>query len=69
MEEEKMKGTNYRVFWIAGENDGVTLGEFGTESEAIAFAREQTEAHKDEFDPCCGGIGIVSADGEVVIDW
>lgn len=59
----------YTVYWVAGDRDGETLGEFETEAEAIKFAREFEKEHKDEFDPSCGGVGIADPDGGEVVDW
>lgn len=59
----------YTVYWVAGERDGETLGEFETENEAIKFARAFYDEHEDEFDPCCGGAGIADPEGNVVTDW
>lgn len=58
----------YTVFWVAGKRDGETLATFEEERDAIRFARQFQEEHEDEFDPCCGGVGIVDADGNP-IEW
>ena len=65
--KKKRRGP-YTVFWIAGVRDGETLGEFETEKDAVDFARRFFSKHKTEFDPCCGGVGIVDADG-TPIEW
>lgn len=64
--EEKEK--YYTVFWVAGERDGETLGEFDTEQEAIKFAEEFLKQHEEEFDDLWGGVGITDPDGEE-IEW
>ena len=64
--EEKEKA--YTVFFVAGERDGETLGEFDTITEAIKFAQEFQEQHKNEFDDLCGGVGIADPDGNEV-EW
>lgn len=58
----------HEVIWIGGERDGETLGTFETFREAELFANLQQEEHKDEFDPVCGGIGIIDPDGGLV-EW
>lgn len=64
--EEKEKC--YTVFWVAGERDGETLGEFDTEQETIKFAEEFQKQREGEFDNLWGGVGIADPDGEE-IEW
>lgn len=58
----------FEVYWIGGEKDGQTVGRFETEREAIKFANAFWKDHEEEFDPVCGGVGIVDPDGAVV-EW
>lgn len=59
---------SFTVFFVAGARDGETLGTFETEAEAIRFARQFQEEHEEEFDPCCGGVGIVDNNNNPV-EW
>ena len=48
----------YVVFWVGGDRDGKTLGEFNRERDAISFAKKFHAEHEEEFDELCGGVGI-----------
>ena len=54
------------VFWVGGERDGETLKVFTNENDAINFAREFYDNHEKEFDPVCGGVGIVDDEGNEI---
>ena len=58
----------YTVFWVGGEKDGQTLYETNDLDDAIRFANQFTIDHEEEFDPCCGGVGIVDGKGKT-IEW
>lgn len=60
---------DYMVYWTGGERDGEELAHFDSEWEAIQFARKFEAEHADEFEPDCGGVGIVDQNGDTVYDW
>lgn len=58
------------VYWVGGKRDGEILATFDTgeknpDFRAEKFAEKFYEEHKDEFDPVCGGVGIMEPDGSV----
>ena len=58
----------YEVFWVGGDRDGQTLGEFEEKIDAIRFAKAFEKEHEGEFDELCGGVSIVGPDGHC-IEW
>lgn len=61
----------WTVYWVGGERDGEVLHaySFTDRIDAERFARDFYREHEDEFDPCCGGVGIEDEDGNVDMDW
>lgn len=59
----------YAVYLVGGERDGEELAKFGSETEAVDFARQYSRDHEADFDPVCGGVAIEDPYGETVIDW
>lgn len=59
----------FEVIWVGDPWDGQLLGSFKYENDAIKFAMIMCNAFDDVFDPCWGGISIISSDGDVVMDW
>ena len=59
----------YTVHWVAGDRDGDTLYETDDYNEATTKAWELAKEHEDEFDPVCGGIGIVDNETGEEVEW
>jgi hypothetical protein len=59
----------YTVHWVAGDRDGETLYETDDYNEAINKARELEAENEGEFDPVCGGIGIVDNETDEDVEW
>ena len=59
----------YTVVWVAGDKDGETLYETDDWHEATVAAERLSDEHEDEFDPVCGGIGIIDNTTGKEIEW
>lgn len=59
----------YEVIFVGAPKDGEVLATFNDEMDAIKFARQYWDDHKDEFDQVCGGVAIMDPDGHTVENW
>ncbi len=58
----------YTVFWVGGDRDGEILDTFDDKYKAMDFAEKYSDEHEEEFDPVCGGVGVVDSEGNPV-EW
>ena len=57
----------FTVFAVGGKNDGLELGNFIDENDAIKYAMDRFDEFNEE-DLICGGTAVVDENNKV-IDW